>query len=249
VRAHAPLMSVGAQPFRRLRERSRSLYLGVQTGAAMLIVAFVAASAAVLLWIIVALARGSAPASFGVGDAIGGLLFLAAFLPNVLVALLALSLGAPVEVGAKLRLGGRGLGPLESFSLADWGAGSAPWFLWLLVLIPLVACLLGGYAARRNADDSARLVEVLAGAALTFSIPLAVLAALGDARLGAGLIKPRGFAHVAPDAVTVLLLAAMWAAALGLAGWRIAESQPGEEGPLRSSRAEGSSDATGNLPA
>jgi hypothetical protein len=228
VRAHGPLLSVAARPFRRLRERSRSLYLGVQTGAAMLIVAVVAAGAAVLLWIIVALARGAAPPRFGVGDAVGGLLFLVAFLPNVLVSLLALSLGAPVEVGAKVRLGGRALGPVESFSLADWGGGGVPWPVWLLVLIPLVACLLGGFAARRNADDSARLVEVLGAAAVTFAAPLAAAVAVADARLGAGLVKARGFAHIAPDAVMVLVLAAIWAAALGYAGWSIADSQKDE---------------------
>jgi hypothetical protein len=222
-------------PFRALKARSTSLYLGAQTGAAMLIVVAVGSCAALLLWVIVALLRGSAPPSFGVADAVSGVIFVAAFLPNILSALVAIALGAPVEVGAKVRFGGRELGPVETFSLSEWGVDGAPWLAWLLVLIPLGGCLLGGFAARRNADDSPRLVEVLGAAAITFATPLAVLAALADARLGAGLLRPRGFAHVAPDATMVFVLALLWAAGLGFAGWKIAETQSDEaRGPIGS---------------
>ncbi|HEX2236354.1 MAG TPA: hypothetical protein VHK89_08770, partial [Actinomycetota bacterium] len=204
---------------------SEAVYLGLQTGAAMFIVAAVASLAGVLLWIIVALARGAAPPSFGIGDALGGLVFLVAFLPNVCVSLVSLALGASVEVGAKVRVGGRELGPVESFSLSDWGGDTAPWYVFALVLIPALACVIGGFAARRNARGEPSLLEVLPAAALAFALPLGVIAAFADARLGAGLVRPRGFAHVAPSAPAVFVAALLWAAALGFLGWRLAEAQ------------------------
>lgn len=224
-RAGGKLWSLAAGPLGAVKRRSEAVYLGLQTGAAMLIVVAAASLAGVLLWIIVALARGAAPPSFGIGDALAGLLFLAAFLPNVCVSLVSLALGAPVEVGAKVRVSGRELGPVESFSLSDWGGHSAPWYVWVLVLIPALACVLAGFAARRNARGKPSLFEVLPAAALAFALPLGVVAALADARLGAGLVRPRGFAHVAPSAPTVFVAALLWAVALGFLGWRMAESQ------------------------
>ena len=192
----------------------------------MLLVTLVGAVAGVLLWIIIALAKGAAPRWFDFGDALAGIVYLAAFGPNVLITLVALSLGAPVDVGAQVKFGGRALGPLQPLSLSHWGdGGGAPWYLWLLVLIPLVACLLGGFAARRNAKGSMRTIEVMLAAALTFAIPLGVLATLSTARLGAGLVRPRGYAYVAPDALVTFGLALLWAAGLGFAGWKMAEAQ------------------------
>jgi len=60
-------------------------------------------------------------------------------------------------------------------------------------------------------------------AALAYSFVLADLAILADARLGAGLVRSRGFALIAPRSVMVFLLALVWAAAIGFAGWWAAE--------------------------
>jgi hypothetical protein len=64
-RSQLPLGALLTAPFRALKQRSRSLYLGAQTGAAMLIVASVGAVAGLLLWVIVALLRGKRRRLFG----------------------------------------------------------------------------------------------------------------------------------------------------------------------------------------
>ncbi|MFN2489975.1 MAG: hypothetical protein ABR529_09605 [Actinomycetota bacterium] len=208
---------------RALDRRAGPLIRGLGAGGAMLVVAGVGAAGAALLWIVAVLVRGVPPA-FGIPEAAAAAIFLVAFAPNVVVSLLALSLGAPVEVGAKLRIGGRVLGPVQELSLTDWGGGPTPWYLWLLVLIPLCACLLGGFAARRKLSGRPAMAETLGVAAVTFAALVGALAAVADARLGAGLVRPRGFAHVAPHAFSTFLLALAWAGVLGVAGWKSAES-------------------------
>ncbi len=191
----------------------------------MLASALLLAGFAALVWIIVGLAKGVTPAGFGFGDALAALVYLAAFLPNVLVTIIALALGAPVEVGARVTFGGREVGPFGEWSLLDWGGDPTPWYLFLLLAIPLLSCMLGGFSARRNAHDPPRWLPVLAGAAVTFAVPLTVVALLADARLGAGLVTGGGFAHVAPDALLTLVFGLLWADALGYIGWRVADAQ------------------------
>jgi hypothetical protein len=205
---------------RGLRARSRVLYEGVVGAGAMLAAGLVLSVAAALVWIIVVLARGSLPPGFGPRDAAAALLYLLAFAPNVAVSLLALSLGAPVEVGGRVTVGGRDFGGLLEYSLVEWAGGDPPWYLFGLLSIPLVACAGAGLLAYRNARDPDAVLEVIGVGALVFAAAVLVLASVGDARLGAGLLGGRGVARAAPDAVTAAILACGWGAALGFAGWK-----------------------------
>jgi hypothetical protein len=207
-----------------VRSRSRAAYEGAVAGGVMLAVAAVGAGAGGLLWGLGGLLTGALGRPPSIAFVLAALIFVLAFLPNLVVTLLALALGAPIEVGARVRLAGRALGPLREVSLSDWGGGATPWYVWLLVLVPLFACLLGGFAARRNTAAPGRGVEVLAAAALAFAAPLGLVAALARARLGAGLVAERGFAHVAPDAWRTFLWALAWAGVVGWLGWKVADT-------------------------
>jgi len=207
----------------RVRSRSASLYGGLLGGGAMVAISALLAAGAGLLWLIARLATGGPSRAFGVGDAAAGLLFILAFVPNILVAIVTVSLGAPIGVGARLTFGGRVAGPLRDYSLFDW-PGGAPWYAYLALLLPVAACLTGGYVARRR-SPGVSVVKVLGFAAITYSVSLVVLARLGRARLGAELVTERGFGLVAPDVGFVFLLALVWATLLGYVGWRLAEAR------------------------
>ncbi|MGH2747271.1 MAG: cell division protein PerM [Actinomycetota bacterium] len=215
----------------RLRDRLGARFAGVMAGVVMLVVVVVLAMGAVLLWIIVAAARGALPERFGAGDAVAAFVFFLAFLPNIVVAVVALSLGAPIEVGARLTFGGKVVGSLQEFSVLDWGRADPPTLLYALLLIPLASCLLGGVAAYRAASDRSRMAEIIATAAATFALALTALAVLGDARLGLGVLDRRGFGVVAPGEAVVLVLALIWALVIGLVGWKIAGRQTREDRP------------------
>jgi hypothetical protein len=210
-----------------IQVRFQSLGEGITGGAVMLITASGAALAALLLWIIAGLAREAPYGGFGVGDAAAAVLYLAAFLPNVIVVLIAFSMGSTVYRGAQVGIGGRKIGGLEEISLLQWPTG-IPWFAFLLLLIPVCACLLGGYWIGRRAAPGS-LWKALITSALTFSIALAVLGWLGEARVGAGLVAQRGFARVAISPVMTFLWGALWAM---ICGWL------GSELALRSSRSK-----------
>ena len=195
---------------------------GIAAGAVMLVSAAVIAAAATLIGIIIALVRGAPRADFGLGDAGAAVVYLLAFAPNIVVAMTALGLGAAVDVGARVTVAGGRLGNLRELSLFSWGGESAPGFAYLLVLIPLIATVLGGFYARRRGDESP--VTVLGVAAATFAIVLFVIALLGDARLGGGLAG-RGVAHVSVYAFRTLVLGAVWGVAGGFAGWKLAETR------------------------
>jgi hypothetical protein len=218
-----------------VRARSRAASEGLVAGGVMLVVASVGIAACGVLWAIGVLVTGALGRPPSVAFVVAALLLVLAFLPNLVVTLLALALGASIEVGARVRLAGRSLGPLRELSLADWGGGATPWYLWLLVVVPLFACLLGGFAARRNTAAPGRGLEVLGAAALSFAVPLGVVAVLAQARLGAGLVAERGFAHVAPNASETFVWALGWAAVVGFAGWKVAETSsprtPASESP------------------
>jgi hypothetical protein len=229
--ASPPVRRLAGAAITWLRERYRTVYEGLRAGGVTLLVTFVLAAAAALLWIIVALLTGRPAGDFGVAEAVAGALYIIAFAPNIITVVIAVGLGAPVEVGAQISAGGQLVGPLQELSLWGWAGGDTPWYLYLLVLIPLIACLLGGFAARRHTSAPRKVIEILAVAAATYAVVLFELAALSEARLGAGLVAERGFARLAPQAGMVLLLAFVWAAALGFVGWKIAESQdPSENG-------------------
>lgn len=208
-----------------LRARHNSVYEGATAGGVMLLASFGLAAAAVLLWIIVALLTGRPAGEFGGREAIAGAIYLIAFAPNVITSAIALGLGAPIEVGAQVSAGGQMVGELRTISLWDWAGGATPWYVALLMLVPLLACSLGGFAARRHTRAERKVLEVLVVAAATYGIVLFELAALSEARLGAGLVTQTGFARLAPDPTLVLLLASLWALGAGFLGWKIAESQ------------------------
>jgi hypothetical protein len=223
VRSHGPVRDGVRAAIGRVRARSGRVFQGIETGAYMILFSFVTAAAAGLLWVIVVLARGAPAPNFGTGDALAGFVYLVAFLPNVLVTVLAVALGAPLDVGAQVTIGGRQIGPLRTLSLWDWGAAGTPWLAYALLLIPVVALVAAGYVARRNAGPGRGALAIVPVGAMLFALAVALLAWIGQARLGAGIVRDRGFAVIAADPLPVLGLAFAWAVAGGMIGWTLAE--------------------------
>ena len=189
----------------------------------MIAAVVVLGAVAVLLWAIISLAGGEPGGRFEAGDAIAYVVYLAAFLPNVIVAIATLSVGAPVDVGAKVDLGGRLVGPLREYSLASWGRGDPAPYLLLLLLIPIVACFAGGfYARRRTPEPSSMLVVLLTGSAV-FSVVLTLVAAIGEMRF-AGVVRGAGYGAIAPDLVLLFLFTFLASGILSSAGWHFAGS-------------------------
>jgi hypothetical protein len=227
LRSHGPVRMGARSVIARVRMRAGRWFAGLETGALMLGFALVAAAAGGLVWVIVGLLRGSPVPNFGAGDAVAGFVYLMAFLPNVLVAIVAIAMGAPLDVGAQVSLGGRQIGPLKTVSLLDWGGGM-PWLAYALVVIPVVALVGAGYAARRSTAPRRALAVVPLGA-VVFAAVVAFLSWVGQARLGAGIVRSRGFAVVAADPVPVLALGFVWALVGGLVGWTVAERKDRKE--------------------
>lgn len=205
-----------------VNRRNALAYDALVTAGSMLGLAALGAAAAGLVWIIAGLARGAPVANFGGGDALAGFIYVLAFLPNLLVAILTVSLGAPLSVGAQVTIGGRRIGPLKTFSLWHWGGGT-PWFAYALLLVPLIATIGAGVlACRRRRQDSVPL-DVLAAAAAVFGAVLALLAWLGQARLGEGIMRAHGFGQISANAPLAGVLGFVWAGAGGYAGWKLGE--------------------------
>jgi hypothetical protein len=176
---------------------------------------------AVLIGLIFRLATSPLPGRFDVGDALAALVFLVAFLPNVLVAIASLSIGAPVTVGAEITAAGERVGPVVHYSLASWGNDATPPLAFLLLLVPLASFLFGGYAARAvSAGRGGPPLHLVASAGIT-SLVLGALCLVSDARLGGGLVGEAGVAKVAADTAAVVPLAFGWSLVLALAGWAI----------------------------
>ena len=203
-----------------LRAGSENVRDGMTGGGFMIGTAFVGATAALLLWIIAALAKEAPYGGFGLGDAGAAILYLGAFLPNIIVALIALSIGAPVFRGAQVGIGGRRIGGLEEISLLQW-PGGVPWYAFLLLAIPVGACLLGGYWIGRR-SKSGEVWKSLVAAAVSFGLVLALLGWLGEARVGAGLVEQRGFARVAISPIKTFLWAVLWSVICGWLGSELA---------------------------
>ena len=205
-----------------LAARDRTSFEGTSTGFLMLGSVTILGAGAVLLWIIVALARGAPGGHFGAGDAFAYVVYVAAFLPNIIAAIVSLAMGAPVDVGAKVNLGGKLVGPMREYSLATWGGGDPPSVVWFLVLVPVFACALGGFVASRRATDQKTMVPVVLLGSAVFAVALTLLSAIGSLRM-AGVVKGSGFGAVEPRTVMVLLFAFLMAGVVGSLGWNLAQ--------------------------
>ncbi len=187
-----------------------------------MLIAGALATAAALAGLVVGFA-GSSAGDLGAGPALGVLLYVMAFLPNVLVAGIALALGAPLEMGAQAAFPAGIAGSVQEYSLVEPGQGAAPGYTLALLAIPLIACLAGGFIARRTRGTSGQQVVVVGVAAVVFSGILAGLAAIGDVRLETTSAQDATFALAAADPAGVLFLGLGWALLMGAVGWRIAD--------------------------
>lgn len=206
--------------FDALGDRGRWVRDGIRDAAWVLAIAGVLGLTFLLLWIIGALLGGGPEAGLGFSGLVAALIYLLAFGPNLVVSVITLALGAPVEIGAGLTQRGRLIGSLEDHSLFAWGGdGTVPWWVYLLLVIPVAATLIAGWnSARQSTTKVFPHRRVLVCAAIV-GLVLFELAGLSDARLGAGLVRNKGVALAAPRAWTVGLLAIVWTAAGVTAGW------------------------------
>jgi hypothetical protein len=203
--------------------------VGMSAAVVMLTSSAVLSAFALLLWVIVGLIRGTPTRGFGLGDALAALVYLVAFAPNVLTIITALGMGSALDVGARVTVARSRIGEIHELSIFSWAGGEEPAYLYLLLLIPLAATVIGGFYARRTVSDE-RMVPTLAWAAGTFAVVLFVIALLGDARLGGGLAG-FGVAHVSVHAFRTSLLALLWGAAGGALGWQLAKRTTPKEAP------------------
>ncbi|HEY7874823.1 MAG TPA: hypothetical protein VIG64_06840 [Actinomycetota bacterium] len=221
VRTHGSVRAGLRAVARFARERGGRLGVGLRTSMLMLATSLLTAAAAGLLWIIAGLARGAPVAKFGGGDALAGFLYVLAFLPNLLVAVITIAFGAVLDVGAQITIEGHQIGPLRSISLWDWGRGGPPLLAYGLLLVPVVAMVGAGFLARRRLEAAA-LVPAIGLGAIVFALVIAAMGWVGQARLGAGIVRSHGFAVVAARPGTLLLTAFAWGAIGGAVGWKLA---------------------------
>ncbi len=219
--ARQPLAKSAGGRLAGLRESSPSLFEGIRAAGLMLAASVLVGVGAGLVWAIVVLLSGGGPHDLDGGDLIAALVYIAAFAPNLVITIVSLSLGAPVDVGAGLTVHGRVRGDVEQWSVLSDGAGLSA----ALLLLPFTCCAGAGYWARRNTVRPDRAINTLAIASLIFASVLALLGWLGEARLGAELASSRGFGVIAPRAWVVFLLAALWAGGAGYAGWVVADKR------------------------
>ncbi len=191
-----------------------------------LVIAF-GGTVAVLCLVIVRLATDPLPRGFGIGDAVAALIYLVAFLPNLVIAIFSFAVGATLEVGAQLEIAGETVGPLRTLSLWHWDGGEG--IGWLLLALPAGTAFAAGVAAERTAPSRHGMWAHLAGTALIVGAGVAALAGLGDARLGAGLVRERGVASIAVDALEAGALASLWVGGGGLAAAYLIRFRRAEE--------------------
>jgi hypothetical protein len=199
---------------------------GLVAAGTMLAAASVLGMAGALLFLIGVLAIGSGVELTG-GEAIAVLMVLAIFAPNLAVGAVGFSLGAPNLFVARTF----DVGLAREVSLFGFGDADAAPYLYLALVIPLCACLLGGYAARRRTDHPAKPFEILAVSAAAFAISLALLVYVGTLDYAAGFLGAGSLLVLQPAVGPVFALAVIWAGAAGYAGWKVAETQ--ERAPRR----------------
>ena len=198
------------------KKRRRSLYDGLSAAGVMLAATALMAAAAFLVMVIVALARDESLEDLSVAGVIATLMLLIVLLPNVLSLIAAVALGAPLAVDG---FGGRDVS-IIGFGGETWGAPAL-----LLLLIPLLACLLGGFSAYGQSMDRTHMVAILGWAAAAYASTLAILARLNEVSFEASPSLLGISGRFAAGFFAVLFLGALWAAVFGFAGWKLAELQ------------------------
>lgn len=176
---------------------------------------------ATLLYFIIVLARDAPGRYFDAGDALAYVLYVIAFLPNIVVAAISVSVGAAIDVGARLTLGGEVVGPLREYSVWTWGKGDAPLGLFLLFVVPLIAGIAGGVVARRVDTDIRAMAATLLVASGSAAVVVTLLAWIGRARF-AGVVNGNGYGAIAPDVVGVFVLSFLLLGLAGALGWQLA---------------------------
>ena len=194
---------------------------GLTAGGAMTVALALLGTAGSLLYFIVVLARDAPGRYFGAGDALAYVMYVLAFLPNIVAAAVTVSMGAAIDVGARLTLGGEVVGPLREYSVWAWGKGDAPAVMFLAFVIPLVAGAVGGVIARRiDPDMRAMAPALLIGSGFAATL-VTLVAWIGRARF-AGVVKGGGYGAIAPDTVSVFFLAFLLLGLAGALGWQLA---------------------------
>jgi Family of unknown function (DUF6350) len=229
LRAHSSIRDLASQALDQPGGGAPFLREGLVAGGTMLLASSVLAVGFVLVYIIVQLMTGST-VSLEAGDVVLLIFLLAAFGPNLVVGAVAFAVGAPIEFSTDLFGGGA-----EQVSLFGWGAVPPPAFSYVALIIPLLACLLAGYSARRSTADATKPLHVVGVAAATYAIVLTLLGWIGRVRIGqAGDLGGGALLEIGPRGATVFLLALLWAAAVGYVGWKVGES--GEAGAAQTVR-------------
>jgi hypothetical protein len=187
------------------------------------------AAGAVIAGLALAGAIAGSFSGLGAADAFASLLVAIAFYPNIVIWLVCMGLGAPLDVGAGLTVAGKVAGPSAGYSVFGWGGAAPPGWAFLLLIVPLAAGILAARRAGRErlAPSRSPGVGVAAGAAFGAAVFVAALAARAHVTVAAG--ASRGFAEVGPGASEALAFGALWvgvAAAVGVAIRRAGRPEP-----------------------
>ncbi|MGH2825863.1 MAG: zinc ribbon domain-containing protein [Actinomycetota bacterium] len=229
LRAGASLKLVSERGLQWFKSKRRTVYEGMSAGGIMLGTTALSSAAAFLIMVIVALARNDLFDGLEIGGVVAGLIVFAFTVPNVLSLVASVSLGAPLTArfGAPIgpAFGEQGFLGIDSLSIIGMGGRTSGALAFLLLLIPLLSCLLGGFSAYRHSLDRTKWLEVLGAAAVVYAGVLALLSLLNGVNFegGAALFGLTG--RVAVNFFAVLFLGLLWGALAGFAGWKLAEVQ------------------------
>jgi hypothetical protein len=242
LRAGASLKLVSERGLQWFKSKRRTLYEGMSAGGIMLGTTALSSAAAFLIMVIVALARNDLFDGLEIGGVVAGLIVFAFTLPNVLSLVAAVALGAPLTArfGAPIGplVGEPGFLGFDSLSIIGMGGRTSGALAFLLLLIPLLSCLLGGFSAYRHSLDRTKWLEVLGAAAVVYGGLLALLSLLNGVNFegGAALFGLTG--RVAVNFFAVLFLGLLWGAVAGFAGWKLAEVQESAPQPASPTQPE-----------